>query len=102
MAQPISVTVEDENGKIEFQIATTSSNVDFIINHSSENDLLKYIDIYGDTIFNRFQCMKVKKELIALLAKVPGEDITKDINNIIFCCEMVVREPHLYLKFNGN
>jgi hypothetical protein len=62
---------------------------------------LRFIDPFGDTIFNRQQAAVLIGELARLRPNV--DDATRaTVDWIITMAERVEREPHLYLKFEGD
>ncbi|MGH9904586.1 MAG: hypothetical protein ACRD8U_03255 [Pyrinomonadaceae bacterium] len=68
----------------------------------NSSELLRYIDWYGDTIFNYLQIPALVGELKRLEAKVrPAEDkaLLRDIILLASKCEDT---PHLYVKFYGD
>jgi hypothetical protein len=63
---------------------------------------LRYIDWYGDTVFNRRQAGDLLEELQLLPEKAHGEEEKELLNQIIELARRCAREPHLYLKFSGD
>ncbi len=63
---------------------------------------LRFIDLYGDTIFNRLQMKTVLSELERISScatSVEEEDLLGRIENLAKQCK---NKPHLYLKFYGD
>jgi hypothetical protein len=94
-----SVFLEDEN-RIEIE----SLGEEFVMTSltdikSIDFKLIKYIDPYGDTVFNSLQM----KDLITdfeVLAKL--EPHNKLVDKIILLSKMCLEQPHLYLVFYGD
>lgn len=61
--------------------------------------LLRYVDWYGDTVFNRLQIGDVLAELRSLAERAQGDDDKKLLDRIIHLAERCEQEPHLYLNF---
>ena len=63
---------------------------------------IRFIDPYGDTIFNRLQAAAMIAEWDTLkdsfLANNAGA-LWADVRALIVCCS---QEPHLYLRFAGD
>ena len=68
----------------------------------SSYQLLRYIDWYGDTCFNRLQIAPLLREL----RQLDDATLTSEENELISSIERLARrcleEPHLYLKFYGD
>lgn len=64
--------------------------------------LLRYIDLYGNTIFNRLQM----EQLLFELEQLKNDDRTPEEIAVIEKLQEMARrcqnEPHLYLKFYGD
>jgi len=63
---------------------------------------LRYVDWYGDTVFNRWQIVDVLDELRLLVEKAQGDDEKSLLDRIIDLAERCKHEPHLYVKFCGD
>jgi hypothetical protein len=63
---------------------------------------LRYVDWYGDTVFNRRQVIDVSNELQLLLEKAQTDTEKQLVGRILELAQRVEREPHLYLKFYGD
>ena len=94
-----SVILEDEHGEIisqldnEFASQTISSS-----EFSEKFKLLKYLDPFGDTIFNRLQM----DDLIQDLRTLADLETCSGIDKIIGLAEVCLATPHTYLTFYGN
>lgn len=63
---------------------------------------LRFIDWYGDTVFNRLQIQPFLGEWDRLteLVRTPGENaLLARIRELAIRCS---KEPHLYLRFSGD
>ncbi|HBD95035.1 MAG: hypothetical protein A2015_04170 [Spirochaetes bacterium GWF1_31_7] len=70
-------------------------NNEFILSSS----LLKYVDFYGDTIFNQLQIPEILLEFENYL-KINKEK--EMLNYTIYFIKQHINEPHTYLKFIGD
>ena len=70
--------------------------------HDSKFACLRFIDPYGDTLFNRLQLPAVLED-VRLLKMT---ERTNEQNELIYRIEALVgvceKKPHLYLKFIGD
>jgi hypothetical protein len=68
----------------------------------SSYQLLRYIDSYGDTSFNRLQIAPLLQEIEQLSSSalsVEEKQLISDIKRLPRHCQI---GPHLYLKFYGD
>lgn len=63
---------------------------------------LKYLDPYGDTVFNRLQMEDLICELSIINKQSDSEKFSTLINSIIKLAEKCKSDVHLYLKFCGD
>jgi len=63
---------------------------------------LKYVDPYGDTLFNQLQIPMVCADLDLLEKVSSNEETLRLIKKLKSLCEKCLSEPHLYLKFIGD
>jgi hypothetical protein len=97
----IRVVVQDENGdKLSQGIDAPNSLL------SRPNDLrftcLRFVDPYGDTIFNRVQLEPLREDIRFLretCQSTEHEVVLRGIESLIGQCQA---EPHLYLKLIGD
>ncbi|ANI89337.1 hypothetical protein A9P82_08550 [Arachidicoccus ginsenosidimutans] len=97
-----TIVLEDEKkSKIE------SLNTEFFLN-SFEDDiinnddfkLVKYLNPYGDTIFNNLQMKDLITDLKILSNRGFGSKLL--IDNLILLAKRCMEESHLYLVFYGD
>lgn len=66
--------------------------------------LLKWVDPWGDTVFNRAQCSELVAELALARESVdddePGD--FKALADVMALAERAASEPHSYLVFVGD
>ena len=95
------VVVEDESGKQVGDAVDFSS--DLVSGFGDPRSIcLRFVDPYGDTIFNRLQIPAVLEDLDLVsgrLADPVSQDALKRIGNLALTCQS---EPHLYLRFIGD
>lgn len=89
------VTLEDENRQVK------SSSIEFEIDATidlSKFVLLRYLDPYGDTIFNRVQIQALIEDLLRLKSQY---QVTA-LDEVIALAEQCKQEIHAYLVFYGD
>ena len=92
----LDVTLEDETRKV---IATLSHALIIESNTDLESfKLLRYLDAYGDTIFNRTQI----DDLITDLKRLDKLVASPTIAQVIELAERCKDKVHTYLCFNGD
>ena len=95
---PWSVRLEDESGKA---VSNRDAGIEFeVLDHVKPDGLLRYIDPYGDTIFNRLQIADFIAEWKTI--KPSGhsqEEEWRRVLNMALQCEA---EVHTYLRFVGD
>lgn len=97
----IRAVVQDENGRDQ------SEGIDFPSSILPSQDdtrfiCLRFVDPYGDTIFNHLQTPVVLEELSRLHELVRNDDYQAIIRKLKSLGEMCQTETHLYLKFIGD
>ena len=97
----IRVVVQDENGRDVSAAVDVASRV-----LARPDDLrygcLRFVDPYGDTIFNRAQLAPLLEDLRLLKNTVESREhdaVLQQIETLIGQCQA---EPHLYLKMIGD
>jgi hypothetical protein len=97
----ITVVVHDERGtQITKQISLPTEVLPSVVDERF--GFLRFVDPYGDTVFNRLQMPQVLQELKLLETIVHESDqlkLIKEIEGLAFVCQ---KGPHLYLKFIGD
>jgi hypothetical protein len=94
------VAKEDENGnelgKISSEFKLTNINILF----TGHFRLLKYLDPYGDTIFNTLMMDDLIADLLELKTKLLVDN--NQIEELIDLAKDCKRNPHTYLIFYGD
>jgi hypothetical protein len=100
----LSIALEDEEGMRIDSVEDPTNCLHRLL--PSADDLgsraLRYVDWYGDTVFNRRQIEDVLDEFGLLLNKTKCNSEKELINRIISLAKMCRKGPHLYLKFYGD
>jgi len=97
-----TIILEDEN-KAELHAISKELNSN-IINYESKSEsfkLLKYLDPYGDTVFNRMQIDDLIEDLLVLKVHESNKHLEL-IDKIIALANRCKNEAHTYLIFYGD
>ena len=97
----ISITVQDENGKQLGERVDCSSAV-FPSAGDTRFTCLRFVDPYGDTVFNQIQIPVILEDLCLLKECDQGQAHQVTILRLEALCRFGQTEPHLYLKFVGD
>lgn len=99
---PFQVTLETENHRIIENVHEKGWLLDFPEATDKGYCCVKYIDRYGDTVFNRLQMIDFIAEMGVMREKTQDEDTKTVIDEIIQLAEKCKAKPHLYIKFYGD
>lgn len=64
--------------------------------------LLRYIDPYGDTVFNALQVPDLLDDLQKLGSSLSSGEDREVLGRIVSLCKQSLEEPHRYVKFVGD
>jgi len=95
---------EDENGNELGEVADSKSLLsDLISSQEFRNTIcIRFIDPYGDTIFNQIQIPFLITELKSIKFELESDDIKNQIDRILELANRADGETHTYLKFYGE
>ncbi len=100
----LNIVLEDEKGTQIGGVGDPTNILHRILPSSDDvsSRTLRYVDWYGDTVFNRVQMDDVIEELQVLLSKAQSHDERELLGQILELARKCKNEPHLYLKFYGD
>jgi len=100
----INVIWQDESGNEIAQIPDPDMMVSRLVLHTnlSGTTCLKFIDPYGDTIFNQRQIPTLIEELKIISTVIHDGRVESHILRLIELAEQSKGEVHTYLKFLGD
>lgn len=99
----ITIQLEDERGNREGELL-----LDTFLFHAippttdTSYVCLRFIDPYGDTIFNRLQIPVLIKELNRIAGTAKTKEDKQFLKELLKLAEQCRDEPHLYLRFIGD
>lgn len=95
-----TVILEDENRTEVMSLDKEFSLKSFDkISKSNDIKLIKYLDPYGDTVFNSIQMNDLISDLKYITLIEPDNKV---IDEIILLAQKCLGEPHQYLSFYGD
>jgi hypothetical protein len=99
----LSVAVVDEKGR-EIEVSRDPKNdLHRLLSKVSESTTyLRYIDWYGDTVFNRPQMRAFIPEWERLVSQAGSASEREIATSVLRMAERVRDEVHLYLRFEGD
>jgi hypothetical protein len=100
----IQIALLNENGGI---IDTVKGRVYLIGQHlpSTDDDrsqCLRFIDSYGDTVFNRPQMEQFIIEWQGIMSRTETDELKAIMNAVLDLAKKCRDKPHRYLKFYGD
>ncbi len=100
----LGIVLQDERGKRIDGVEDPTNILHRLL--PSPDDMssrcLRYVDWYGDTVFNRRQIGDVLEELQLLSKKAHADDEKELLGRIINLARRCQGEAHLYVKFCGD
>lgn len=98
-----TINLEQEDGKIIESIDDGGLLAKCLLDIKNSNFCcIKYIDSYGDTVFNRLQMDDLIKDISIIKDNVKTKEFDELAEKIIGFAEKCKNEVHLYLKFYGD
>lgn len=99
----IMIALVDEHGAQTAKVEADTHLLDDLLPAYDDRayQCLRFIDIYGDTVFNRLQMkdVAIEWERIAAASGSPVAPLFGEVRELIERC---AHEPHTYLKFFGD
>jgi hypothetical protein len=98
----LDVSLETEKGDIVDSVPDASGRLARLLPPRDPDayPFLRYVDDYGDTVFNRLQMAQVIPELEQLAGEFPAD--SEILAAVHALAERCAREIHLYLRFYGD
>jgi hypothetical protein len=100
----VDVQIEDEDGNmIEHMGDIKGQFSNFIPSLIESNSFcLRFIDLYGNTIFNQMQIPILIEEISEALEHVENKDNYEFINEILLFIRKAKGQVHTYVRFIGD
>jgi hypothetical protein len=98
---PLNVELRDEHGAVMAQIVGVTGPWTLPSVVDNDRSMIRFIDPYGDTIFNHLQAAELCTELIPLLSSLTVDERAV-IEPIVELAQRCANEVHTYLWFIGD
>ena len=100
----LSVVLEDENGEPLDRFDDERNLFHRLLPEPDDAtyQLIRFVDWYGNTVFNRPQMPALIEDLNKLATRVNTEEERELLRRVVDFAHRVREEPHLYLKFYGD
>src|SRR5260221_13412612 len=100
----IDLRWEDEHGNQVAELLDTGSLVARFLPHFESQDFpcLRFVDPYGDTVFNQFQIRQVVAELERLSAQQHEPEVERHLRAVLEFARKANDPVHTYIKFYGD
>ncbi len=93
-----TIVLEDESG-VSLKLVSHEYEIsDFSRRDLSETTLLKFLDPYGDLVFNRLQMDALFKDLLQTVTYSNYQGIQAELKELH---EAMISQAHLYIRFAG-
>jgi hypothetical protein len=100
----IKVALEDERGKsleeVEGHVRLLGQYLPSLGDERFQ--CLRFIDSYGDTVFNRPQMERFIIEWQKIMANPKTQEESILLSQVLYLAKKCLDEPHRYLKFYGD
>lgn len=99
----LTINLEDENGAVIDSIEDNGILHQYIpAIDDKKYYCIKYINPWGDTVFNYLQMNDFIAEIIEIKNNSQSKDLENLVNNIVHMAERCKEIGHAYLKFIGD
>jgi hypothetical protein len=99
----VDVYLEDEHGKPIKELPDRKSILSGMIQESLDKLLLlRYVDIYGDTAFNKLQANDLLRDIETLKSSYVTQEEIDFLERLQEMVMELAQEIHVYLKFYGD
>ena len=101
---PLSIRWEDEQGEVlEELLPDGDASLNAVVARAPDNSVcLRFIDPYGDTVFNRIQLPLLISELQHARQDLPGGASPAHIDSVLALVRRAEDEVHTYVRFLGD
>ena len=93
---------KDERGKELGRVSDPAKLLSHIATGEQGSLCLRFIDPYGDAIFNQHQIPVLIEELVALLPSLASDQVRAHVESVIDLARKADGQVHTYLWFIGD
>lgn len=100
----LNIRLEEEDGSVVEQIEDPRGDLNRLLVAVADGSpiCLQYIDLYGDTVFNRLQMKPFLREWAGLKARAVERPQAHLVTEVERLARTVEDDVHLYLRFVGD
>ena len=98
----ISIQIEDEHGLREGEPWWHARSTAALVGERPGTCCLRFIDPYGDTVFNQAQIPVLLEELQDLRNREPDTELASVLLEVSAFVERAVDQVHTYVRFVGD
>ena len=98
----ITVQIEDEQGRREGELWIHPESTRLLVDRGPGSSCLRFVDSYGDTVFNQLQIAELLNELHALDGQLPEPELRLALRGLIAFVEAARDKVHTYVRFIGD
>ena len=100
----INIHLEDERGERLGELPDMDFLVERFLPDAAAQDFpcLRFVDPYGDTVFNQAQITQLVLELERLLAQKQEPEVERHLRAVLEFVRQAVGQSHTYIRFHGD
>jgi hypothetical protein len=99
----VVVQLVDERGNVLAGASDPHDLVDRVVGRGNEElRVLRWVDPYGDTVFNQLQIPALLEDWMHVRGSVTGDRDEETWQRVRELAEQCARETHVYLRFTGD
>lgn len=101
---PLTISLQGESGNTLRSWSDVSREIERILPAEGDKSFgcLRFVDLYGETIFNRAQCKELIGELDRLARRCDTAEARHALHTIELMASAAAASPHHYLRFSGD
>ena len=100
----IDVRVETESGEVQDEVLDDRNLTEKLLpdREDGNSPCLRFVDPFGDTVFNQIQIPLVVKELETRMRAATKLEVKSHCEAILKVVSATVGEEHTYVRFSGE
>ena len=99
----VNVYLQTERGDVHDRVLDPHKHLKHLFEQRYDDlVLLRYVDVYGDTVFNFLQAADVLRDVIGLRARANDAQVSSLLDRVEALVRSALRNRHLYIRFSGD